>query len=134
MATVWEMEELGGARARFATVVAKWRLDANATAALVGLDGDWTGALLMEIVGAVNASGEACMRLACEVDALLYKLVPAAEVAGWLRTPAVGYEDDLVTPLKALSTGPGELRALRRYLERLPSPPSVPHLEAANEN
>ena len=111
--------DLGGARARFACVAARWALDGRSAAELLGLSGDWTGRALMEVVGELGPDGEARMRLACDVDALLWRLVPDGEVAGWLRSCGVGYEDELVTPLEALSTGAPALRALRRHLEGL---------------
>jgi hypothetical protein len=121
------MSELGGARARFAAVAARWALDANAAARLLGLGGDWTGRSLMEALVDLDARAETCMRLACDVDGLLWRLVPDASVVSWLRSAGVGYEDDLVTPLEAMSTGPAALRGLRRYLEELGSctPPAV---------
>jgi len=113
------MDDLGGARARFACVAARWALDARAAAGLLGLSGDWSGRSLMEVVGGVGPDAEARMRLACDVDALLWRLVPDAEVADWLRSTGVGYEDENVTPLHALSSGAPALRALRRHLEEI---------------
>jgi hypothetical protein len=78
---------------------------------------------LIEVVGRLDARSEARMRLACEVDDLLWRLVPDDLIPEWLRTPGVGYADELVTPIAELSTGPAALRALRRYLEGMPAGP-----------
>jgi hypothetical protein len=118
--TLVDAVELGGARSNFATVAARWALDAASAARLLGLGGDWSGRSLIEVIRNLDCGAETRMRLTCDVDRLLWRLVPDDAVADWLRTPGVGYEDDLLTPLQALSTGASALRLLRRYLEELP--------------
>jgi hypothetical protein len=85
----------------------------------------------MEVVCTLDARSEARMRLACQVDDLLWRLLPDDRISEWLRTPGVGYADKLVTPLAELSTCPAALRALRRYLEDMP--PADPRTTIAND-
>lgn len=114
------MLELGAVRARFATVAARWALDAPTAARLLGLEGEWSGRLLLELLVRLDVRGETSMRLVCEVDRLLDRLVEPEHVVGWLRTPGVGYEDELLTPLEAMSSGPSAIRGLRSFLQNLP--------------
>lgn len=46
--------------------------------------------------------------------------MPETAIAEWLRTPSVGYDDERVPPLVALSSGAGAILALRDYLRDLP--------------
>ena len=110
---------------RFMVVGARWCLDSVQVAALLGvpatLDVMFDEAALVWAVRRGGNGAERRMRLLADVDGMLCRLVPdSRDIAAWLRTPSVGYIDDLATPLEAMASGAAAIRALRDYLDELP--------------
>lgn len=110
---------------RFMALGAHWCLDNVQVTALLGIDAEldvfFDEADLLWAIARSGCDAERRMRLLVEVDGLLVRLVPDPRaVAGWLRSPSVGYENELVTPMVALSSGAPAIRALRNLLEQMP--------------
>lgn len=110
---------------RFMVVGARWCLNSVQVALLLGVPAN-LDVMFDEgdIIWAVRRGGidaERRMRLLVDVDAMLIRLVPdSRDIASWLRSPSVGYADETVTPLVAMSSGAPAIRALRDYLQQLP--------------
>lgn len=117
-------DEVAALADRFMVLGARWCLDGVQVASLLGvattLDVIFDE---VDVAWSVMRSGrdaERRMRLLIDVDGKLCRLVPdSRDIASWLRTPSVGYIDELATPLEAMSSGAAAIRALRDYLDDL---------------
>ena len=118
-------DEMAALVDRFMVLGARWCLDNVQVASLLGVD---VGLDVMfdegDLVWALQHGGkdaERRMRLLADVDSKLCRLVSdSRDIASWLRTPCVGYTDETVTPLDALSSSAAAVRALRDYLDDMP--------------
>lgn len=109
---------------RFMVVGARWCLSSAQVANLLGLPGALHPAFdeadLVWALRCGKGEAERRMRLLVDVDGKLCRLVPHdRDLAAWLRTPSVGYIDELATPLDAMASGAAAVRALRDYLDDL---------------
>ena len=119
-------DEMAALADRFMVLGARWCLDSVQVASLLGeaptLDVMFDEVDVAWAVMRGGVSVEQRMRLLIDVDGKLCRLVPdSRDIGSWLRTPSVGYIDDLVTPLEAMSSGAAAIRALRDYLDGLGS-------------
>jgi hypothetical protein len=109
---------------RFMVLGARWGLDSVQVAALLGVSADievmFDEGDLVWVLRRGGCDAERRMRLLVDVDGMLVRLVPnSRDIAVWLRSPVVGYIDEMVTPLAAMSSGAAAIRALRDYLAEM---------------
>jgi len=102
--------ELESAVARFRVAISDWELSSGELAELLGLEGG--GPVDHLLGGKLDVDAETRLRLATEVAHLMDMLWEPAASRSWLRDD----EDDDVTPLKFMSAGVTELRAMRAAL------------------
>ncbi|MDE1918562.1 MAG: hypothetical protein KGJ57_21180 [Sphingomonadales bacterium] len=109
---------------RFMVLGARWCLSADQIRDLLAIDAMPVFLHEEDLSERLRTAGddaERRMRLLVDVDRLLVRLVPDIRaIPAWLRSCGVGFASERVTPLEALSSGPGAIRALRNHLEQLP--------------